>query len=170
MTNGRGSKYFLFFRAAAARCRQKRKVWVNNLESKADNITTHNQRLQNEVNSLRGEVAKLKSLLLAHKDCDIFIQQRNNGQIKLDDTPSTHRHIVKTMAHSAPKTVAIGPNVSRTTSILMPANSSTTQNVGLALGQQINQKVVSLAPGIDKQNNVVLLGHILKTMQPKDKI
>ena len=39
---------------------------------------------QTEVNSLRGEVAQLKSLLMAHKDCPIFQQQRNTGQLNLE--------------------------------------------------------------------------------------
>ncbi len=39
---------------------------------------------QMEVNRLRGEVAQLKKLLLAHKDCPVFIQQRDAGQISLE--------------------------------------------------------------------------------------
>ena len=33
-------------RAAAARCRHKRKVWINNLEGKADGLQSSNQTLQ----------------------------------------------------------------------------------------------------------------------------
>ena len=36
------------------------------------------------MNKLRAEMAQLKSLLLAHKDCPIFVQQRNSGQISLE--------------------------------------------------------------------------------------
>ena len=36
------------------------------------------------MNLLRGEVAQLKSLLLAHKDCPIFTQQTESGQISLE--------------------------------------------------------------------------------------
>ena len=39
---------------------------------------------QTEVNMLRGEVAQLKSLLLAHRNCPIFTQQRESGQISLE--------------------------------------------------------------------------------------
>eukprot|EP00112_Aurelia_sp_Birch-Aquarium-sp1_P018543 Seg4439.3 transcript_id=Seg4439.3/GoldUCD/mRNA.D3Y31 product="Cyclic AMP-dependent transcription factor ATF-2" protein_id=Seg4439.3/GoldUCD/D3Y31 len=64
-------------RAAASRCRQKRKVWVQQLEKKADELSANNTTLQNEINILRTEVAQLKALLLAHKDCPVTMQQQN---------------------------------------------------------------------------------------------
>lgn len=101
-------------RAAASRCRQKRKLWVNSLEKKADDLANMNVSLtvsyllcgfvycismlidrspwqydmtgpvgnyvlccrQNEVTLLRNEVAQLKQLLLAHKDCPVTIMQK----------------------------------------------------------------------------------------------
>ncbi|XP_005101282.1 cyclic AMP-dependent transcription factor ATF-7 [Aplysia californica] len=69
-------------RAAAARCRQKRKHWISNLEKKADELSSTNARLQNEVKLLRGEVAQLKTLLLAHKDCPVTQQQKSQGQLQ----------------------------------------------------------------------------------------
>ncbi|KAL3058484.1 hypothetical protein OYC64_010603 [Pagothenia borchgrevinki] len=63
-------------RAAASRCRQKRKVWVNSLEKKADDLVNMNVSLSNEVGLLRNEVAQLKQLLLAHKDCPVTVMQK----------------------------------------------------------------------------------------------
>ncbi|XP_067282422.1 cyclic AMP-responsive element-binding protein 5 isoform X3 [Pseudorasbora parva] len=63
-------------RAAATRCRQKRKVWVVSLERKAEELTHTNLQLQNEVTSLRTEVTQLKQILLAHKDCPVSVRQR----------------------------------------------------------------------------------------------
>ncbi|XP_043074419.1 cyclic AMP-dependent transcription factor ATF-7 isoform X6 [Puntigrus tetrazona] len=63
-------------RAAATRCRQKRKVWVMSLERKAEELTHTNLQLQNEVTSLRTEVTHLKQILLAHKDCPVSVRQR----------------------------------------------------------------------------------------------
>ncbi|XP_053725104.1 cyclic AMP-dependent transcription factor ATF-7-like isoform X2 [Synchiropus splendidus] len=63
-------------RAAASRCRQKRKIWVNSLEKKADDLATMNVSLTNEVTLLRNEVAQLKQLLLAHKDCPVTVMQK----------------------------------------------------------------------------------------------
>ncbi|XP_062256154.1 cyclic AMP-dependent transcription factor ATF-7b isoform X3 [Platichthys flesus] len=63
-------------RAAASRCRQKRKLWVNSLERKADDLVSNNVSLTNEVSLLRNEVAQLKQLLLAHKDCPVTVMQK----------------------------------------------------------------------------------------------
>ncbi|XP_035486805.1 cyclic AMP-dependent transcription factor ATF-7b isoform X3 [Scophthalmus maximus] len=63
-------------RAAASRCRQKRKVWVNSLEKKADDLANMNVSLSGEVTLLRNEVAQLKQLLLAHKDCPVTVMQK----------------------------------------------------------------------------------------------
>uniref|UniRef100_A0AAY4EU80 Cyclic AMP-dependent transcription factor ATF-2 n=1 Tax=Denticeps clupeoides TaxID=299321 RepID=A0AAY4EU80_9TELE len=66
-------------RAAASRCRQKRKVWVQSLEKKAEDLSSMNGQLQNEVTLLRNEVAQLKQLLLAHKDCPVTVMQKKSG-------------------------------------------------------------------------------------------
>ncbi|KAM9799349.1 cyclic AMP-dependent transcription factor ATF-7b isoform 1-T2 [Syngnathus typhle] len=63
-------------RAAASRCRQKRKLWVNSLEKKADDLASMNVSLTNEVTLLRNEVAQLKQLLLAHKECPVTLMQK----------------------------------------------------------------------------------------------
>ncbi|XP_029907865.1 cyclic AMP-dependent transcription factor ATF-7b isoform X2 [Myripristis murdjan] len=63
-------------RAAASRCRQKRKVWVSSLEKKAEDLANMNVSLTNEVTLLRNEVAQLKQLLLAHKDCPVTVMQK----------------------------------------------------------------------------------------------
>ncbi|XP_052804077.1 cyclic AMP-dependent transcription factor ATF-2-like [Mya arenaria] len=74
-------------RAAAARCRQKRKVWVESLEKKTDEMNNLNARLNKDIMGLRAEVAQLKTLLLAHKDCAVTQQQRAMGQIRFSDEP-----------------------------------------------------------------------------------
>ncbi|KAI4805563.1 hypothetical protein KUCAC02_010167 [Chaenocephalus aceratus] len=66
-------------RAAASRCRQKRKVWVQSLEKKSDDLNSTNGQLQSEVTLLRNEVAQLKQLLLAHKDCPVTAMQKKSS-------------------------------------------------------------------------------------------
>ncbi|NWU31235.1 ATF7 factor, partial [Dyaphorophyia castanea] len=69
-------------RAAASRCRQKRKLWVSSLEKKAEELTSQNIQLSNEVTLLRNEVAQLKQLLLAHKDCPVTaLQKKTQGYL-----------------------------------------------------------------------------------------
>ncbi|XP_062314543.1 cyclic AMP-dependent transcription factor ATF-7a isoform X2 [Osmerus eperlanus] len=71
-------------RAAASRCRQKRKVWVNSLEKKAEELNSMNVSLSNEVSLLRNEVAHLKQLLLAHKDCPVTTLQKKTAYLAED--------------------------------------------------------------------------------------
>ncbi|NXQ24669.1 ATF7 factor, partial [Alaudala cheleensis] len=69
-------------RAAASRCRQKRKLWVSSLEKKAEELSSQNLQLSNEVTLLRNEVAQLKQLLLAHKDCPVTaLQKKTQGYL-----------------------------------------------------------------------------------------
>uniref|UniRef100_UPI003AAFA661 cyclic AMP-dependent transcription factor ATF-7a isoform X6 n=1 Tax=Centroberyx gerrardi TaxID=166262 RepID=UPI003AAFA661 len=69
-------------RAAASRCRQKRKLWVNSLEKKAEELSSMNVSLSNEVSLLRNEVAHLKQLLLAHKDCPVTTLQKKTAYLE----------------------------------------------------------------------------------------
>ncbi|KAK6327056.1 hypothetical protein J4Q44_G00027010 [Coregonus suidteri] len=76
-------------RAAATRCRQKRKVWVVSLEKKAEELTQTNMQLLNEVTVLKNEVTQLKQLLLTHKDCPITtLQKDSQGYLSPDSSPA----------------------------------------------------------------------------------
>ncbi|XP_060726481.1 cyclic AMP-responsive element-binding protein 5 isoform X1 [Tachysurus vachellii] len=76
-------------RAAATRCRQKRKVWVMSLEKKAEELTQTNMQLQNEVSMLKNEVTQLKQLLLTHKDCPITtMQKESQGYLSPESSPA----------------------------------------------------------------------------------
>lgn len=62
-------------RAAASRCRAKKKLWVDSLEGKYKEAEMANQNLVQEVAMLRSEVQQLKSILIAHKDCPLIVHQ-----------------------------------------------------------------------------------------------
>ena len=68
------------------RSRQKRKCWVSNLETRMMAVNNANKLLQNEVLTLRSELAELKLQLLAHKDCSVTLalmqQARGNNSKK----------------------------------------------------------------------------------------
>ncbi|CAH1775953.1 unnamed protein product [Owenia fusiformis] len=71
----RRQKFLERNRAAAARCRDKRKQWINTLEAKSEALENKNSELQNEINKLRDEVVSLKSMLILHKDCNVTKMQ-----------------------------------------------------------------------------------------------
>ncbi|CAG2103517.1 unnamed protein product [Medioppia subpectinata] len=76
-------------RAAAMRCRLKRKHWIDSLEEKADEYEKINEKLQSEVVALRREVTLLKTALLAHKDCPVTQQQQQQQKVTNEVTQLT---------------------------------------------------------------------------------
>lgn len=62
-------------RVAALKCRQRKKQWLANLQTKVEMFSTENESLTAQIGQLREEVVNLKTLLLAHKDCPVTQQQ-----------------------------------------------------------------------------------------------
>ncbi|EPB81664.1 hypothetical protein HMPREF1544_11609 [Mucor circinelloides 1006PhL] len=56
-------------RQAALRCRQRKKEWLNQLQSNVDVLTKENRALEQQSLTLREEILNLKTVLLAHRDC-----------------------------------------------------------------------------------------------------
>uniref|UniRef100_A0A3Q1C0U7 Cyclic AMP-dependent transcription factor ATF-2 n=1 Tax=Amphiprion ocellaris TaxID=80972 RepID=A0A3Q1C0U7_AMPOC len=120
-------------RAAASRCRQKRKVWVQSLEKKAEDLNSMNGQLQNEVTLLRNEVAQLKQLLLAHKDCPVTAMQKKSGYHISDKDESCEEMSVpsspqnEAIQHSSVST-SNGVSSSSTTPAVSAPSTATTSN------------------------------------------
>lgn len=80
-------------RAAASRCRARKKQWMETLEKKSKDIDSLNTSLQQEVLMLRAEIQQLKSILLAHKDCPLIVNpsgkpgEQNTHNISLTFSP-----------------------------------------------------------------------------------
>jgi ATF/CREB family transcription factor len=64
---------------AALKCRQRKKQWLANLQSKVELFSSENDQLSSQISQLREEVVTLKTLLLAHKDCPVTQSQGING-------------------------------------------------------------------------------------------
>ncbi|KAJ2811326.1 hypothetical protein H4S07_002128 [Coemansia furcata] len=56
-------------RMAASKCRQKKKVWIQDLERRAEDATAQNRALHIAVAQLKEEVLILKNQLLSHHNC-----------------------------------------------------------------------------------------------------
>jgi hypothetical protein len=92
-------------RIAALKCRQRKKQWLTDLQSKVEYLTTDNERLQLQSESLKEEIVNLKTLLLAHKECPVA--QANGFHVNA---------LQKTM----PSMMSAQTNVSRTMSSMIP--------------------------------------------------
>lgn len=66
-------------RVAALKCRQRKKQWLANLQTKVEMFSSENDALTAQITQLREEVVNLKTLLLAHKDCPVTQQQGLHG-------------------------------------------------------------------------------------------
>ena len=64
---------------AALKCRQRKKQWLTNLQTKVEIFDTENDALTVQVTRLREEAVNLKTLLFAHKDCPVTQQQGLHG-------------------------------------------------------------------------------------------
>nr|XP_020490156.1 cyclic AMP-dependent transcription factor ATF-2 isoform X2 [Labrus bergylta] len=122
-------------RAAASRCRQKRKVWVQSLEKKADDLNSTNGQLQNEVTLLRNEVAQLKQLLLAHKDCPVTALQKKSGYHISDKDESCEEMSVP----SSPQNEAIQHSSVSTSNGVSSSSSSSSTTQSSATNSTSNQ-------------------------------
>eukprot|EP00047_Mylnosiga_fluctuans_P002684 m.225507 g.225507 ORF g.225507 m.225507 type:complete len:115 (-) comp11273_c0_seq1:102-446(-) len=54
-------------RAAATRCREKKKHWMQELQQKANTLSVANTQMQNELAQLRDEIAQMKAILGGEK-------------------------------------------------------------------------------------------------------
>ncbi|KAI7879142.1 hypothetical protein K492DRAFT_148693 [Lichtheimia hyalospora FSU 10163] len=94
-------------RIAALKCRQRKKQWLNNLQSKVEVLTTENEQLQMQVETMREEIMNLKTLLLAHKDCPAAAQNNGfNGSIP-KGMPVMHQQGIQA---TAPSNAGAQPN------------------------------------------------------------
>lgn len=64
-------------RQAALKCRQRKKAWLQSLQTKVELLTTDNDALQNTVSHLREEISSLRAILSAHANCPIAMS--NSG-------------------------------------------------------------------------------------------
>ncbi|WWD01058.1 hypothetical protein V866_007996 [Kwoniella sp. B9012] len=60
-------------RQAALKCRQRKKAWLNELQSKVEGLTIENERLQQTIQSMHEEVGRLTAILMQHRDCGLAI-------------------------------------------------------------------------------------------------
>ncbi|XP_067932564.1 cyclic AMP-dependent transcription factor ATF-2-like isoform X2 [Watersipora subatra] len=68
-------------RDAARRCRKKKKFFIQTLEDKLKASSLLNTQLQSENAKLKMEIVELKSLFIAHKDCDVTKKQLREGSL-----------------------------------------------------------------------------------------
>jgi ATF/CREB family transcription factor len=57
--------------AAALKCRQRKKAWLANLQSKVEFLTQDNDTLQSTVQNLKDEISSLRSILSQHTTCSM---------------------------------------------------------------------------------------------------
>ncbi|CAG8599220.1 1461_t:CDS:2 [Acaulospora morrowiae] len=128
-------------RQAALKCRQRKKQWLANLQSKVEFLTNDNENLQNQAQSLREEIINLKTLLLAHKDCPIA---QANGVMGLDSIQPNSQGIPQNM-----NGMNIGPN-----GVPMGMVQSGVANSGMSSGVQGSMSMTNVQVPPHMSNHV----------------
>ncbi|TYJ54155.1 hypothetical protein B9479_005166 [Cryptococcus floricola] len=73
-------------RQAALKCRQRKKAWLTELQSKVETLTIDNERLQQTVQQMHEEVGRLTAILMQHRDCGLGMPTGFGGH------PGGHGH------------------------------------------------------------------------------
>ncbi|KAI9010828.1 hypothetical protein CLU79DRAFT_772855 [Phycomyces nitens] len=92
-------------RQAALKCRQRKKEWLKDLQTKVDYLSSDNEQLQMQSIALREELLNLKTLLLSHRDCPINQQSTLAAIHRPLPILAPHQpplDIIQTMPHSPP--------------------------------------------------------------------
>jgi hypothetical protein len=63
-------------RLAATKCRLKKKVWIEELERKTGEASRRHDQLQASIVQLKDELASLRNMLLAHRNCNCNLIQK----------------------------------------------------------------------------------------------
>ncbi|KAL5621589.1 hypothetical protein BROUX41_006489 [Berkeleyomyces rouxiae] len=96
-------------RIAALKCRQRKKQWLTELQSRVDSLTNENEDLNLQIGRLRTEMVNLKTLLLAHKDCPVTMEQVVRGQYPTDTSDNFNAQMNPYPAGSVPNGVQSQP-------------------------------------------------------------
>lgn len=56
-------------RQAALKCRQRKKAWLGQLQTKVDGLSGENERLRSIIQNLTDEVGRISAVLSSHRDC-----------------------------------------------------------------------------------------------------
>jgi len=82
MGGDKKEKYRQKNRLAAAKCREKKKESIEDIEVKHRKLSAMNSYLKNQVQDLRGELTGLRSHALNHQDCNCQVLRYNINQAK----------------------------------------------------------------------------------------
>jgi len=92
-------------RQAALKCRQRKKAWLGQLQTKVDGLTADNDRLKNMIQNLTDEVARMSAVLNSHRDCPGMAQSL--AQVGLSVIPVPPPPVAPSQYHHPPPS-AIG--------------------------------------------------------------
>ncbi|XP_049804881.1 cyclic AMP-dependent transcription factor ATF-2 [Schistocerca nitens] len=141
-------------RAAAMRCREKRKSWIKDLEKRADILQTSNDQLQAEVKSLRAELATLKALLLQHKNCSVSVAMMQNAHVTAVEADSTNTTTVHQTTAVSRISISHQPATNKpivATKILLSPPSNEPRHIILLNRPPVKRNVGNATPPIKKK-------------------
>jgi ATF/CREB family transcription factor len=92
---------------AALKCRQRKKAWLSQLQTKVDGLTSDNDRLKNIIQNLTDEVARMSAVLNSHRECPGMGQSL--AQVGLSVIPGPPPPAPASQYHHPPPSAIIQP-------------------------------------------------------------
>lgn len=126
-------------RAAASRCRARKKQWVDGLDKKSKELEILNTSLQQEVIMLRAEVQQLKSFILAHKDCPLLNQNKEDSITNISNNTTMGVTLLSQLQSFSGFSPLVGspPSATLLTSPLFLSSLPTVHHSSLDVGKSV---------------------------------
>ncbi|KAJ8684474.1 hypothetical protein QAD02_020266 [Eretmocerus hayati] len=162
-------------RASSMRARAKRKAWIEQLQQSLRTANEMNASLQGQLKNLHAQVARLKTLLLAHKDCPITqAMEKGNGVVVgsriLTINPDESKHVLPDQTRAKPlkrpgNELPIAPKkrplllASVGNPLILPNTSPTVNTITLRSAELLKPPpVISImTPVVNPQNSTTFL-------------
>ncbi|KAH9442930.1 hypothetical protein MJO28_014257 [Puccinia striiformis f. sp. tritici] len=125
-------------RQAALKCRQRKKAWLANLQTKVEYLSTENESLQLTINQLREEIDSFRSILVTHQDCPITVGSGRGASTTIGELVGREPGLIAASAAAILAQQHHLPNRNNP-SIRIPQNS----NSSLLPSNQINNSLAS---------------------------
>jgi ATF/CREB family transcription factor len=94
---------------AALKCRQRKKAWLTQLQTKVDGLSEENERLKAMLTSITDEAQKLSAVLSSHRDCPGMAASMAQLGLTLPQMPMPPPPPPQSLQHMGQRGMSVAP-------------------------------------------------------------